>query len=121
GHRLPAKYGDSDVERIELDQSCDPAGPFGSQNGGAAATEGIQDDAVAPAAVANEVGDERHRLHRRMQLELPPAGGMKAVHAGVIEDVRPVAALAAEAKIVDMGGSAVLEDRNQLMLGAIEA
>jgi hypothetical protein len=56
-----------------------------------------------------------------MELKVTSTGWMEAVHAGIIENVRAVATLGAEAEIVDMRRSAVLEDRNQLVPGAVKA
>src|SRR5262245_31255466 len=118
---FPSADGHVDVKRVEFDQPRDSAGALRGENSRAAATEWIENDAVALAAVANEIGNECDGLHRRMQREIASTGRMKAVDARTIEDVRAIPALGAQAEIVDMRCAAALEDRNQLMLRTIEA
>src|SRR5262249_52792313 len=121
GDPFPMAHRNIDVEGIEFDQPCDSAGAFRGQKGGAAAAEWIKDEALALAAVANQIGNERHWLDRRMQRHVTLASWMKAVDARIVEHVCPVPALGAKPEIVDMRCGAVLEDGDQLVLGAIKA
>ena len=72
-------------------------------------------------AVANGVGNQRHRLDRGMHRQLFRAPRLQAVEAGIIPDIGAIAAMAAELDIIDVRRRAVFEDRNQLVLGAVEA
>src|SRR6266436_2955033 len=105
---------------IRATKRRDAAGALGSQNRGAAAAERVEDDPVAPAAVADQIGDEGDGLYGGVQLELAPPGRVQAVDARTVEHVAAMAAFGAEAEIVDVQCGAVLEDADQLVLRAIE-
>ena len=75
---------------------------------------------VAPAAVADQIGDEGDGLYGGVQLELAPPGRVQAVDARTVEHVAAMAAFGAEAEIVDVRRGAVLEYADQLVLRAIE-
>ena len=83
GDLFPSADCDIDVKRVEFDQPCDSAGALGGENSRAAAAEWIENDAVALAAVANEIGNQCDGLHRRMQREVASTGRMKAVDARI--------------------------------------
>jgi hypothetical protein len=55
---FPPADGNVEVEGIEFDHSSDPAGALRREYRGAAATERVENDASAAAAVAHQVGDE---------------------------------------------------------------
>ena len=116
GGLLPAADRDVDIERVELDHPSDPARTLGCQNCRAAAAERIEDDAVAPATVTNQVGDECHRLDGGVQIEVATPSRMQTVDARIIEHVGAIPAVGAEPEIVDVGSVAALEDGDQLML-----
>jgi hypothetical protein len=65
------------------------------QNGRAATAEWIKNDAVALAAITDQIGNERDRLHGRMQREVALTRRMKTYDADV-ENVRPISAFAAQ-------------------------
>src|SRR5690349_13282237 len=102
GNPFPAADRDIDVKWIEFDQPRDSAGALGRENCRSAAAEGIEDEPIALAAVANEISKERNGLHRRMQGEVAAARRMKAVDAGIIEHVRAISPLRTQAEIVDV-------------------
>jgi hypothetical protein len=54
---LPTANRDVDVERVQFDYPRGPTSLLGRQSGRAAATKWIEDDAVPPAAVADQIGD----------------------------------------------------------------
>jgi hypothetical protein len=57
GHSLPTTNGDIDVERIEFDDPSNSPGPLCREDRRAAAAEGVEDDAVSPAAISDQVGE----------------------------------------------------------------
>src|SRR4029077_2539888 len=83
--------------------------------------ERVEDDPVAPTAVADQIGDEGDGLDGGVQLELAPPGRVQTVDARIVEDVAAMAAFGAEAEIVDVRRGAILEDADQLVLRAIKA
>src|SRR5439155_1708528 len=65
------------------------------------------------------VGNERHRLDRRMELKLVQAARPERVDPGVVPDVRPRATVASQFNVVEMGLLPNTEDADQLMLAAV--
>src|SRR5271165_2500791 len=122
GVALPAPDGCVDINGIELDAMADAANPLGSNQGRAAAHEGIENHIAAAGAVKDRICDHGHRLHRWVQSEkitllaLSPEVG----YPGIIPDVGSVTAILAELDIVPVRGLAMLEDKDQLVLAAIE-
>jgi hypothetical protein len=70
GKHLPAFDGRIDIARIKLDQTRLASGLLSSDQGGADAAEGIQDDSVAMGAVPDRVGNKGDRLCGRVQRQL---------------------------------------------------
>ena len=116
GGLFPPTDRDVDIERVQLDYPSDTASALGRQDRRAAAAERIEDDAVAPAAVTDQIGDERYRLDSGVQVELPAPGWVQTVDARIIKHVGAISAFGAETKVVDVGSSAVFEDDDQLVL-----
>ena len=56
-----------------------------------------------------------------LDLTLATPGRVQTVDARIVEHVAAVAAVGAEAEIVDVRRGAVLEDADQLVLAAVEA
>ena len=110
-----------DVVRINLDAVSTSPGLFGSDQRGAAAGEGVQNDPAAVRAIEDGVGDERDRFDRRMHGKLGVPLLAEGVHAGIGPDIGAVASEAAQFDIVDVAGSAVFEHEDQFVLGAVEA
>src|SRR5580693_7493137 len=96
GGFLPAADRDIDIELVELDPPRDAPGAIGGQQRRAAAAERVEDDPVAPAAVADEIGDEGHRLDGGVEVELVTPGRVQTVDARIVEHVAAVAAVGAE-------------------------
>src|SRR5262249_22773627 len=74
----------------------------------AAAAERVEDDAAAPATIADQIGDGRHRLAGGMQIELAPPRGVQSVEAGISGHVGATPAVDLEPKIVDVRRGTVL-------------
>ncbi len=120
GRSLPAANRAIDVARIELEPRCAPARDLGCEDCGAAAEEGIEDEAVALGAILDGIGDERDGLHRRVHGERRVASGAEGIEAGIGPHVGASAAMLAELEAVDVRPVADLEHRDQLVLRAIE-
>src|SRR5205085_191852 len=118
---LPAPDCEIDIELVELDHPGDASGALGGQQRRAAAAERVEDDPVPPAAVADQIGDEGQRLDGGVQVELATPGRVQTVDTRIVEHVAAVAAVGAEAEIVDVRRAAVLEDADQLVFRAVEA
>ncbi len=96
---------------------------LGRHQGRAAAEEGIEDDVAAARAVENRVGDHGNRLYRQVK-----RGKLsfltRAAESGTARlgpDVGSVPAVAAELNIVAVRSGPCLEDKDELVLRAIEA
>src|SRR5262249_2356212 len=81
----------------------------------------IEDDTVAPAAVTDQIRDQRHGLHRWMEFKITAPRRIKAIDAGVIENIGTVPALTAELKVVDVRSGSAFEDRDELVFRAVKA
>ena len=79
--------GDIDVQRVQFDEARDSAGAFGRKDGGAAAPKRIENDAVSPATVTDQIRNQSRRFDRRMELKVTLAGRVKAVDAGIVQHV----------------------------------
>src|SRR5439155_3806964 len=86
-----------------------------------AAAERVEDDPVAPAAVADQIADESDGLDGGVQVELAPPGRVQTVDARIVDYVAAMTTFGAEAEIVDVRRGAVLKDADQLVLRAVEA
>jgi hypothetical protein len=73
---LPASNCDIDIQRIKFDQSSDPTGPFGSENGRSGAAERVKNDVVASAAIPDQVGDQCNWLYGWMKFKVAVASLM---------------------------------------------
>ena len=98
-----------------------PAGLFRRNERRAAAGKGIKYDSIAFGAIHYCVGNERHRLHRRVHCQFGISVGTESIHARVIPNVCAVAPETPQINVVDMRRSAVFEHENQFMLRAIKA
>src|SRR5204862_6210501 len=72
--------------------------------------------------VEDRVRNHRHRLHRRVQRRQIAllAASDKGLGPGVLPDIAAVAPEAAELDVVAVTAAAVLEDKDELVLAAIE-
>jgi len=112
GGLLPPADRDIDIERVQFDDPGDAAGTLCRQDGCAAAAKRVEDDAIASAAVADQVGDEGHRLNGGMEIELATPGRMETVDPRIIEHIGPIPALTAEPEIIDVQRATAFEHRN---------
>ena len=64
---LPAPDDGVDVEGVDLDTTAAAPGALRGDQGRPAAQEGVEHDIAAGRAVEDGVGDQRNRLHRRVQ------------------------------------------------------
>src|SRR5262249_60985878 len=80
---------------------------------------GSRIDAVAPTAVADQIGDEADRLHHPIGIELILASCLQAIYLRVIQDIGPMPAVTAS-EILDMRAGAVLENGDQLVFRAVK-
>jgi hypothetical protein len=80
----------------------------------------IEHDLSGLGHVADGISDQCHRLDRGMggKVRHPPLP--ECVHAGIIPDIGPVAAILAKLDVVGVRSSAFLRNQDQFMLGAIE-
>ena len=86
----------------------------------AAPQQAAEHELPALRDVEERVGHERDRLDGRMHLKLIHAAGLHGVDAGIVPDVRAVAATIAKAEGVRVRGRADLEHEDHLVLGAVE-
>src|SRR5437667_12367733 len=102
GDTLPPPDSNVDVSWVELDCSRLPSSTLGSDQHGATASERIEDDAFAMAAVAQCIGDQADGLDRGVQSQqfMPFAG--EGIHTRIGPHVGPVAPVLAELEIVDV-------------------
>src|SRR4029077_9597174 len=98
-----------------------PAGAPGGDHRRAAAEKGVEHDPTALGAVEDRIGDQCHRLHRRVQCReiafLAAAG--EGVDPGIMPDIAAVAAELAELDVVAVRSDALLEDKDELVLAAV--
>src|SRR5215469_5560001 len=121
GDLLPSADGEINVERVELDHPRDASGALGGQDCRAAAAERIEDDAVAPTTVSDQISDEGHRFDRRVQIEVAAPCRVQAVDTRIVEHIGTVSALPAEPEIIDVRSHTVFEYGDQLVLRAVKA
>ena len=65
-------------------------------------------------------GDQRHRLDRGMHRQITAAASRDAADPRIVPDIGPVSPGLAKTEAVDVRRIAVLEHKDQLMLGAVE-
>src|SRR5690348_1195197 len=122
GQRLPALDRRIDIAAVELHRATAPAGALSGDQRRPAAEKGVEHDVAAGRAVKDCVGNHRDRLHRRMQrqqITLLAAAG-EGVAPRVAPDVSAAAAELAELDIVAVPVTAIFEDKDQLVLAAVE-
>src|SRR4051794_14515326 len=117
---LPAHDPHIHVLRIDFDGSGLATGAFGGNQDRAAARERIEDDPLAMAAIPESVSYETDRFDGRVQGQQFMTFAVEGIDAGVAPQIRPITAMLAELKIVDVGCLALLKDEHQLMLAAVE-
>src|SRR5262245_26812390 len=113
--RLPAADRQVHIERVHLEHASDPASLLCGENRRAGAAEWVENDAIAPAAVADQIADER-----LVNIEFTVTSCIQAIYPGVIQDIGPMPAIAAS-EILDVRAGAVLENGDQLVFRAIKA
>src|SRR5262245_6673839 len=90
GELLVALDRDVEAKRITLNQIPATARLVGRYKSGAAATEAVEYNAVAPRAITNCIRYQRHRLW--MQRTIIAIVVVKRIDSGIIPDVSPVTA-----------------------------
>src|SRR5688572_10708498 len=102
GQLLPAADNRIDIAGIELDPETTPPRPFGGYQGCAAAEKAVEHDIAASGAVEDRIGDQRHRLHRRVQRQQVAFPGLagERVDPGILPDIAAVATKAAKLDVV---------------------
>src|SRR5262249_55488488 len=120
--RLPAANDGVDIQGIDLQSVTTTASALGGDHRGTTAEEGVEHDMAARRTVQNCVRHQRNRLHGWMKCEQITliSCASAGVHAGVAPDVAAIAPVFTELNVIAMGVAAVLEDKDQLVLGAIE-
>ena len=71
---LPTADRDIHIDWVQLDYPGDAARTLGRQDRRAAAAEWVEDDAVTPAAIADQIGDEGDRFDSGMQIKIRHVG-----------------------------------------------
>ena len=117
---MPALDGDVGEAGLDLERVGPAPNALRCQDGRPRPTEDVEHDVAATGAVPYRVGNERHRLDRRMELKLVQAARPERVDPGVVPDVRPRATVASQFNVVEMGLLPNTEDADQLMLAAVE-
>src|SRR5215471_3107124 len=119
---LPAAHDRIDIERIELQPVAAPAGALSGDHRRAAAEKGVEHDVGTRRTVEYRIGDQRYRLHGRMQRReiALRAASAKGIAARVPPDIAAVTPKAAELDIVAVLVAALLEDKDELVLAAVE-
>ena len=108
GQLLPSPNRAIDKARLDFDQSCAPSRSLRSDQCGAGAAEWIEDDAVQIGAIPQRVRNQCHRLHSRMQRELPLCAVAQRILPGIVPNVGTIPSEAAEFDVVDVGGLSFL-------------
>ena len=121
GRRLIAPDDHVDVERIELDAATDASGLFGGDESRARPKEGVDDDIAAVGEVEERVLEHCGWLHCRMVLKTTASIGAKGRGSRIGPDIRAPATAFAELNVVDVLGYALLEQRQEFVLRAVEA
>src|SRR6202521_1230648 len=121
--RLPAPDDGVDVAGIDLEPVAASARALGRDHRGAAAEETVEHDVAARRAVEDRVGDERDRLHRRMQREQIAfvRRAAEGIRAAVVPNIRTMATVPTQLDVVPVRPAAVLEDKDELVLTSVEA
>src|SRR5262252_8745861 len=122
GQFLPAADDRIDIERIELQPAAAPAGALGGDHRRAAAETGVEHDLAAGRTVEDRVGDQHRRLHRWMQRrEITFLGAAaKGIAARIPPDIAAIAPKPAELDVVAVLVAAMFEDKDELVLAAVE-
>src|SRR5271166_1945376 len=110
-----------DIERIDLDAATDTTRGLGGDEDRAGAEKRVDDDVAAVGQIDKGVFQHGGRLDGRVVFEAAAGVGAQRRGARIGPDVRTPAAAFAEFDVVDVRGGAGLEQRQQLMLGPIEA
>ncbi len=118
---LIAAHDYIDVEWIEFDATADAASPVCGDEGRTGTEERVKDDVIAFGDVEDGVLEHGGRLDGRMVLETAACVGAERRGAGIGPEVRAPAAAFAEFDVVDVRRGPLLEQRQKLMLRAIEA
>src|SRR5262249_29682561 len=108
------------VDRVELDQARLPVGPFAGDKSCAAAAKAVEDEITAAGAVPDGVGYERERLDRWVHGKLIEPICAEHIRPGIGPDIAAVTAMLSELDIVNVLAAAVLPDKDQFVLAAVE-
>lgn len=92
GEGLEAADDDVTVAGIVFQKARRTAGLMGSDERGAGAAKGIEDNVPALGTVLDGVSDERHRFDRGVHGELIGAGAGDAADTRIVPDIGAVAA-----------------------------
>ena len=116
---LPAPHGLIAVDRVELDQARLPVGPFAGDKSRPATAKAVEDEIAAAGAVADGVGYECERLDRGVGKLIEPIC-TEHVRPGIGPDIAAVTSMSSELDIVNVLAAAVLPDKDQFVLAAVE-
>ena len=114
GHKAAADH--ITIQRIKFEHAGTPARLHGRNQRGARSAKAVKDNVVAVADIPYRIGNHGAVLDGGMHAKRFIAPFGKAVDAGIVPDIRAIAPLFAQAKIIDMGGSPTLEDKDELCL-----
>lgn len=117
---LPAPNDLIAVDRVELDQARLPVGPFAGDKSRAAAAKAVEDEITAAGAVPDRVGYERDRLDRGVHGKLIEPICAEHIRPGIGPDIAAVTSMLSELDIVNVLAAAVLPDKDQFVLAAVE-
>ena len=117
---LPAPNDLIAVDRVELDQARLPVGPFASDKSRAAAAKAVEDEITAAGAVPDGIGYEGDRLDRGVHGKLIEPICTEYIRPGIGPDIAAVTSMSSELDIVNVLAAAVLPDKDQFVLAAVE-
>ena len=113
----PADNDMGGVVAIDFNAVAPPSAFWAGSSGRATPGEDVENKiAAALGAIANRVGNQRHRLDRRVHGKFGTAVLAKGVHPRVIPDVCAITTKPPPLDIVDSWRAALLEHKYQLML-----
>src|SRR5258708_3795831 len=117
---LPAPNDLIAVDRVELDQARLPVGLFAGNKSRAAAAKAGEAETAAAGAVPDGLGYERNRLDRGVHGKLIEPICTEHVRPGLGPDIAAVTSMLSELDIINVLAAAVLPDKDQFVLAAVE-
>jgi hypothetical protein len=110
GQSLPLLYRHVDKGWFDLDSRGPSASPLSSEDGCPRSRKRIEDKAPTVRAITDRVTNQGDRFHGRMILQIGISRRPEAVCAWIVPDIGSVSPVLPEFDIVDVPGSALLED-----------